>query len=287
MKGLLLAITAALFLSVTNITTALHYEAGSTPMTFLVGRYLLFVIFTMIVLLFLRKLQSVPLPILPHAIVAGTLNAAGAVALGFAFARIEVGLAVLLLYLYPLMTELLVAGLDRRRPDTRIIVALCLMLAGLTLALDVRRPALDPYGVALAVLAAFAFSTSFIWTDRTLYSLSNSMRVLTLGSVGLVFVIVLAGVLGGVVWPLPSQSAVITLIAATSSFSFAYVALFAAIAALGSTLATRMMNLEPPVTLGLAWLILNESLSALQIMGCGIVLASLIGSKVWVRSVEK
>ena len=284
MRGVSLALAAALSLSATNIATGLHYAAGSTPMTFLVGRYALFVVGASLVLAALGLLRPVPRTLLQHAIGAGVLNAAGAVALAFAFARIEVGLAVLLLYLYPMLTELLVAALDRRKPGRRALVSLLSALAGLALALDVGRPAVDGGGVALAVLAAFAFSSSFVWADRGLGTLSNAMRVLALGFVGLVFVGALASVARGVVWPLPNVAAVTTLLAATSSFSIAYVSLFAAIALAGSPVTTRLMNLEPVATIALAWALLGETLSAQQLLGCLIVVIALLGSQSWRRA---
>ncbi len=54
------------------------------------------------------------------------------------------------------------------------------------------------------------------------------------------------------------------------------VALLAAIDDVGPSLASILLTLEPPVTVLLAWLALDERLSALQLAGGAVILAAMV-----------
>ncbi len=72
--------------------------------------------------------------------------------------RIPVGLATLLLYLYPALVLLLDWGLQGRRPSRRALGALGLALAGVALALGFPASRLDAAGVALGAGSALGYA---------------------------------------------------------------------------------------------------------------------------------
>lgn len=61
------------------------------------------------------------------------------------------------------------------------------------------------------------------------------------------------------------------------------VALLAAIGDIGPSLARILLTLEPPVTVLLAWLVLSEQLSALQLAGGAVILAAMIANSAAAR----
>ena len=50
--------------------------------------------------------------------------------------------------------------------------------------------------------------------------------------------------------------------------------MFRSVSVAGATLTSLIMNLEPPVTVVLAWLVLGDSLRAVQLVGIAITIAA-------------
>mgnify|MGYP000545041979 CR=1 FL=1 len=279
-SGLLLGIGAALSISLTNVFSRLHFEAGSNPVTFMLVRYVLFVAIVATGLALLGRLPRVAARQVPDTVGAGLLNVIGATCLAFAIERVEVGLAIAVLYLFPILTSLIGAALDRRRPPGIALAALALAFIGLVLALDIggdARP--DPLGLAFAFGAALSIAGSFVWIERRLDTLGDAARTLGLATVALGFVVALAGVRGGVVFPLPSAWAWLTLVIATVTFGAAYAAMFAAISRVGATTTSMLMNLEPPATAVLATLLLGDRLSGTQLLGIALVVIAVLSAQ--------
>ena len=275
--GLAFGLVAALAISLTNVFSRLHFEAGSNPVTFMLARYVLFVAALVLALVAAGRLPRIAARHVPDIVGAGLLNVAGATCLAFAIERVEVGLAIAVLYLFPILTLLMGALLDRRRPEPVALAALALAFVGLVLALDVgggTRP--DPLGLGFALAAAFCIASSFVWLERRLGALGDAARLLGLSVVALGFVIGLAVLKGGVVFPLPGARAWLTLLVATASFGAAYVAMFAAISRVGATTTSMLMNLEPPATAVLATLMLGDALKATQMLGIALVVAAVL-----------
>ena len=268
------ALLAAVAISVTNVATALHYAAGSNPVTFLLARYVLFVGALGLWLVASGRLRPLAAEHRVHLWGAGLLNAAGASSLSFAIERLPVALAIAILYLFPLFTLLIDHAVRRERPSLGLLAALVAAFAGLALALDVRAAVPDPVGVGFALFAAISIAASFVWVERRLGAMSDLVRTFRIGVAGLAFAVVLAAGTRDVVWPFPSVSTWTTLLVASATFGIAYLAMFRSVSVAGATLTSLIMNLEPPVTVVLAWLVLGDSLRAVQLVGIAITIAA-------------
>jgi len=285
--GLLLGVTAALSISLTNVFSRLHFEAGSNPVTFLLGRYILFVAIVAAGLAIAGRLPRIERRYWPDLAIAGLLNVSGAASLAFAIERLQVSLAIAVLYLFPIFTLLMDSALRRRAPAPWAVAALALAFAGLLLALGVvggdagagRAPP-DPVGLAFALGAAVGIAASFVWMEHRLAALGDSARVLGLAGVGLGFAVGLSLIGGGVIWPLPSAEAWITLVVATATFGAACAAMFTAISRIGATSTSTLMNLEPPATALFAMLLLGDRSSPGQMLGIGVVVAAVLLAQV-------
>lgn len=279
--GVALAVVAATAISVTNVASRLHFEAGSNPSTFLLWRYLLFLA-ALIVLVKWNGRALWPDARRRDLFMAGLLNVIGAGSLAFAIERIPVALAVTILYLFPCMTVLTDAWLARRWPNRLVLLAVVLALIGLAMALGLGSAgtgAVDLLGLVFAFVAAAGIASSLMWSERRLGMLDELPRLYGLTVTGTVAVIVLSGVSADVVWPFTTLERGLTLVAAALGFMIATSAVFAAVARVGAARTSILMNLEPPVTVLLAWLLLDERLATMQLLGIAIVLAAVLMSQ--------
>ena len=273
--GMLLGVTAALSISLTNVFSRAHFEAGSTPTTFLVGRYVIFVVLLTVLFAVTRRLRRISSHDSLELAVAGSLNFLGATCLAFAIQRLQVSMAVAVLYLFPFFVLFTGALLDRRAPHWQTLCGLCVAFVGLLMVLDIgtgARP--DPIGILFAVLAAFGISSSFVYIERRLTHLGDAMRLYGISVVGLCGALVLAASTGGVVWPLPQPDGWSTLLVATASFGLASAAMFMAVSRIGATATGLLMNLEPPATAVFAVMLLGDLLTPMQFAGVLIVIVS-------------
>ena len=272
-------------ISLTNVASRAHFEAGSTPSTFLVGRYVIVVVLLTAFFSITGHLRALSRRDTLDVAIAGSLNLIGASGLAFAIQRLPVSLAVAVLYLFPFFALFIGAALDRRVPRISTLLALCVAFFGLVLALDVggtTRP--DPIGLLFAVMAAFGIATSFVSIERRLDHMGDAMRLYGINVAGLVGAVILAMVTADVVWPLPSPGGWSTLLVATATFAVASAAMFMAVSRIGATTTSLLMNLEPPATALLAVLILGDALTTLQFAGIVIVIAAITSARYFGRT---
>ena len=248
-------------------------------MTFLLGRYVLFTAALGLWLVASGRLRPLAPEHRVHLWGAGLLNAAGASSLSFAIERLPVALAIAILYLFPLFTLAIDHAARRERPSPALLAALAVAFAGLALALDVRAVVPDPAGVGFALFAAISIAASFVWVERRLGAMEDLARTFRIGVAGLAFAVVLTAGTADVVWPFPSGSTWTTLLVASASFGIAYLAMFRSVSVAGATLTSLIMNLEPPVTVVLAFLVLGDSLRAAQLLGIGITVAAVAAAQ--------
>jgi len=202
-----------------------------------------------------------------------------------AVARIPVGLALLAFNTYPLWTALAAWLLYRHRPERAILVAMPLILVGLALALDVSGAAsgLDAAahwnrigsGVGFALVAAAAFGLVLVLTQHEVADLDGRLRTaLTMGFVG---VLALLGSLmqGGLHWP-NAAAGWWGLAALTLLYGTAFTIMFTLLPKLGVVGSSPILNVEPVAALGLAWLLLGQSVSAVQIAGALLVVGTVM-----------
>jgi len=279
LRGIALGAAAAVLISLTNVFSRLHFEAGSNPVTFLLARYAIVVLVLWIVLAALGRVPRIGRRHARDLVIAGVLNVTGAGALAFAIERVEVSLAIAVLYLFPFFTLLFSCLSRRERPSRATLVALVVAFAGLVLVLGVGGATPDPLGLGCALVAAVGIAASFTWIERTLGELGDAARLFGLTLVGLGAAIALALIGGDVVWPLPAPEAWSTLLVATASFGAASGAMFMAIARIGALPTAMLMNLEPPATALLAVLVLGDTLAPIQLAGIALVVAAVLAAQ--------
>ena len=260
----------------TGITlVALIYEDGANVHAVNLSRVLALAV-VMALVLAVRRIS----PVLPpgqalRCVLVGVLFCGDLYGLLSSVRYIPVGLAILIIYTYPLMVA--VAGwlmgtesftLDR-------LLAILAAFAGLALALHTPDDAIDWRGVAWAVFTAVVFSALLIVSDRTMRGVDRRilMLYLTCTAAGIVGLVSLTAV--SLEWPRTDQGWTL-LAASTGLYVVASTLLFVAIKMIGPLRTAIIDNSAPIWAIVLAALLLDQRMSALQLFGGALVIGAVL-----------
>ena len=263
-----------------DVPTAVSFRSGATALV--VGALLLI----QRVPLALTARQRKALPLI------GVLIAIQSLCLYSAVARLPVALALLVFNSFPLMTALWARVLYRHRPERALLIAMPVILLGLVLALDVLGAASGlgaagqwreiGAGVAFALGASTTFGLALVLTQHEAGGLDGRLRTFAT----MAMVALLAG--AAVVWrcglALPVAPAgwwglaLLTLLYGTG-----ITILFTVLPRLGVVGNSAVMNVEPVFALVLAWLILDQHIAPVQVVGALVV----VGAVIWLGTRRK
>ena len=276
--GTLTVFGAALMFSINNVAIPLVYQHGSEAFSLVAARYL--VLCGVIVILGLTLRQSLLLPRRDWfaATGAGTASVLAVMALLASIIRLPVGLAILLLYTYPIMTGLMTSVVSRTWPGLGQFACLAVALAGVAISLQIDHFVLDPIGLCLGIAAAFLYSVSLIWSGRALRQappLALSLHMAVCGyfiSWALVFA-------GHGFQPPTDQSGWLALLVCAVAFSLGFLGIYRGVQLAGPMRTTMLMNIEPVLTAAFAFVMLGEPLTAPKFIGGAIVIAAVLASQ--------
>jgi drug/metabolite transporter (DMT)-like permease len=218
--ALLLLLTATLFAS-NHIAARLAFDHGTSVATAVAVRSATTVVVVLALLLATRTSLRLPLRTLKRAVLIGLLLSVQSYCLYAAVARLPVALALLTFNIFPILLAAITWLATGQRPGRRTLIAMPVILMGLTLALNVLGigvavPPVDAVdavdaaagsgvaarwstmsaGVGFALTAASAFAFALYLTSRWLGGIDGRLRaVLTMATVGVV--VVLLGSLAG------------------------------------------------------------------------------------------
>ena len=216
----------------------------------------------------------------------GLLIAVQSLCLYSAVARIPVALALLISNTFPIMLALLTWALGGPRPSRRSSAIMGVILVGLVLALDLptqlgaaqETDATWWAGVGFALLAAAVFASGLWITDHKLKALRGPVRsFITMAIV--VLTIALAGaaglVPGGMNGP-QTETGWWALGGLMLFYGLSFSVLFVTLPRLNMPENAPVMNIEPVASLLLGWLLLGQTLAAVQLLGGAVVLAGIV-----------
>ena len=272
--GFLVALAAAVTISVTNVLVPMVYAVGSNAATLVVLRFGFFLVVCGLWL----KWQSITFTLtraqLKHCAGAGLFYAVGSGALITAFGLMPVSLVILIFYTYPLLTRLIECALDRRLPTLFELACLLAALAGLGLCLGVGLRQLNGPGLAFSSLAALAITGAFLWSGRRLRAVEPPVQTFYMAGMGLIAA--LAYTVATASWaPPPLETFAISVkAAAVITSAAAFLAMFAGVRMIGASRTAMVMNLEPVLTVALAIALLEETLTTHQFFGAILVVAA-------------
>ena len=263
-----------------DVPTAVSFRSGATALV--VGALLLM----QRVPLALTARQRKALPLI------GVLIAIQSLCLYSAVARLPVALALLVFNSFPLMTALWARVLYRHRPERALLIAMPVILLGLVLALDVLGAASGlgaagqwreiGAGVAFALGASTTFGLALVLTQHEAGGLDGRLR--TFATMAMVALLAGAAVVwrGGLALPVAPAGwwglALLTLLYGTG-----ITILFTVLPRLGVVGNSAVMNVEPVFALVLAWLILDQHIAPVQVVGALVV----VGAVIWLGTRRK
>nr|WP_244634531.1 DMT family transporter [Frigoribacterium sp. CFBP 8754] len=203
-----------------------------------------------------------------------------------AIQHIPVGTAILLEYMAPLLLVVIAWVATRRRPAAVVLVGSAVAAAGLLLVVSPGGGgALDPVGIALGVAAMVCCAGYFVIAALP----SDGLPPVALAASGLLVGSALLGLLGltGLV-PFTATADDVVVLGSTVPWwvpmlvvglvatSLAYATSITASSMLGSRLASFVGLLEVAAAAIWAWVLLDEQLTALQLVGGALIVAGIV-----------
>jgi len=275
LSGSILALTSALAFAFSNASAIVAFHAGSNPLTLAAARFVLPAL--MLATWLTIQNRSVWLPTRDGwlAVGLGAITAGYTWALLSAIAAIPLGLAILIFYLFPLATTIILGALGRERLGWKTIVAILVAFVGLALALDPRVGALNFGGVLLAFAAALGLGIVVAVSSRTFRAGDSRPLTLYLASVAAVLLIAFCALHGDLALP-NTINGWAGFVAAAFFYAFAMIAFFIAVSLVGPVRSSLLCYAEPVVSAGLGVALFGESLTFTQMAGIILVIAALI-----------
>ena len=274
--GIIFALVTACGLGSITTQAKIAYSDGSNAMTLMLIRFLISTLVFGLILVIRRANFAVAKPQRPGLFLVGLIWSGAMICYLLSVESISVSLAVLILYTYPLQV-LIYSILRRQLQASGLLVCLfaCAFI-GLYLALSGGELKTDPKGILFVSLASCGAAFTFVCGARVAPRMSPLLMTFWVNAIGLVLILPLMP--GQLVLP-ASMKGNIALIAATLFYLIAILSQFQALARLPAARAAFLLNLEPVVSILLAYLVLNELLSTTQwggvVLVIGVVLLSL------------
>lgn len=278
--GIAVIVGVGLFFALGNTLANVAYAGGSDPVSLSTARFL----FPAFALAAILALAGKP-PTLPRrdgviALALGIVTAVYTLALLSAIEILPVALAVLIFFLFPILTSLILAVMGWERLSVTTIAAGVLAFAGLALALGVSRRELSLEGIIYSGIAALGLAIVSAVSSRVIRSGDPrpvTLYILTMASVVAIVIVLFRGE-----YSLPQTAAGLWGFAGSVVFSgLAMIGFFVAISLIGPARATLFQYGEPFFTMGTAFLFLGQTLTSLQILGAAVVVGALVGEKVF------
>jgi drug/metabolite transporter (DMT)-like permease len=196
-----------------------------------------------------------------------------------ALTLIDASLERALLFTYPAMVVLATAALRRRRPGNGVMAAIALTWAGVALAVgafDGHVLEANARGSAYVLLCAATFATYFLASER---------YTRLVGSLAFTAFAMTGAAAGLLAFYLPRHAALPTVPDATSGWLMLVLVLFSTVAPalmlaegirrVGAERGAIVSTVGPPFTIVVAWLLLDERLTAVQLLGTGLIVVGI------------
>jgi drug/metabolite transporter (DMT)-like permease len=249
------------------------YDAGGDPATLVALRFVLAAI-AFGAWLAISGVRRLPRRDVMLAVALGAAQLGYTAALVYGFEVAPVSLVVLLFYTYPVLVTVGAMWLFGERLTTVGVVLVGIAAVGLVLAIGA--PSTVTFAGIACGLGAGIGHTIVILSSRGL--MQRGLRIPEIATLSYAgpAVVCLVLVITGVIALPPSSAAGLApgLAFAIIGSAMPYVLFYRAIAVIGAALAALLATLEPFVAVSLAFALLGERLSALQLAGGALILAA-------------
>ncbi len=199
---------------------------------------------------------------------------------------IPVGLAILVLYIYPIIVTVITSVMERRALSIPMMTAMLIVFVGLAFALRASAEDFHWLGIGFAFAATVGMCGLVMVSAAAMKGQTRSV-VMTYALTGASLMMTLVA-LGGVDIVFPDSGAGLTaLFAATALYTLATGLLFVAIAMIGPVGFAVIDNTVPVWAILFGFLILGETLSGLQYFGAFLVIAGVTAIQIVQQTKDK
>ncbi len=278
--GMAVTLGAALALAINNVSFPYVHAAGWNAQSVVLMRFC----FATVVIAFFVLLSGRSFALagrdMGHAFGSGITVAIGAIGLLGSFQFIPVSLAIVIIYTNPVLTAVMLSIWQRRAPSFIQIICLITAFIGVAVSTGLDLSSLDPRGLVLALISAAGFALSFAWNGVKLRHADAMVVTLYMVLSGGIATAAFILTSGSFLAPATAIGWLLFMIPACC-FTFAMLGMFEGVKRIGGGPAAMLMNLEPIFTVGLAPVVLGETLTPMHIAGGILVIASVFVSEQW------
>ena len=222
----------------------------------------------------------------PRALLAvGFLIAIQSYCLYSAVARLPVALALLGFNTYPLWIALWARILYKHQPEPAVLRVMPIMLIGLALALDVLGAssglgaqgqwAVIGEGVFFALAAAALFGIAMVFTQHEAGDLDGRLRTFSTMTCVAILAWLMIGTQTGLHLP-DAPEGWLGLCMLSLLYGTGFTIMFTVLPRLGVVGNSAIMNVEPVFALVLAWVLLNQAIAPIQVVGALVVVSTVM-----------
>jgi drug/metabolite transporter (DMT)-like permease len=273
--GIVVALVSAASFAVANTLAGVAYEGGTDPLTLSTTRFIL----PALVLLVILRATGRPLLMKGRAnwagITLGLLTVIYNFALLSAIELLPVSIAILIFYLFPILTAFFLAALGWGRLTPTMVVGALVAFLGLALVLAVQFDELDRIGMIFGLVSAVGFAIVCTISNRIMRGRDSRQGTFYISAVATLVMIAIS--LGVGEFNLPVTAAGWAgFMGSHVLYAAAIIGLYTSISMVGAAATTFFSNLEPLVVVGASYILLGQSISPWQMVGVAIVVGALI-----------
>jgi drug/metabolite transporter (DMT)-like permease len=274
-RGVVMALAVGIAFASNTSLAAYSYRDGATPLAVLLARSCTAFVLLNLLMMARKVPRMLPMPQRRMALMIGCVFASYSYGVLVAIKYLPVGLVVATFYTFPILIGIVEWWSGRQPFNSRTALALAIAFTGILLALDVRGAQLHRIGIVLCLLGAVGVTT--VMTLSAKVRGSGDSRPVTLHMLGtaLSLFTLVAIFHGGVGLP-QSPPAWAAFVGATLFYSFGVITLFVVLADIGPVKASLIMNIEPVTSVLLGFLLLDQRLGALQLVGIALVVSAVL-----------
>jgi drug/metabolite transporter (DMT)-like permease len=273
--GIGLALVSAVFFALANTLAGVAYKGGSNPFTLSATRFVLPALLLFVILVFTRKsVVLAPRPALV-ATVLGVISVIYTFALLKAIELLPVTIAILIFYLFPILTAFMLAALGAMRLTGKTVLSAVIVFFGLSLALAVQFGELDTVGMLAGLVSAVGFAVVCAASNRLMAAQDSRVVTMYLSVAATIAMIVVSPFATGIQFPVTTAGWWGFLLS-NLLYAAAIIGFYRSIAMVGAGAATFFLNLEPIVVIGLGYILLGQTISWWQAVGVVIVVVALV-----------
>lgn len=276
LKGSIYIVFSAFMYATLPILVKLAYAAGLSPGITLLLRYFFSFVLLAILIKFFRYGRLLALS--PWVIAQGIFLTVSGLFYFLALQTLSAGLTTVIFFAHPVFVAILSILIFRERFVPRLFLGLALAVLGIALisGLGGVGPDLPARGIIFALLACLGYSLYSVIGQKTLVNYEPLTITATLSLLALIILVPIYHRELVFLGSLTLTQLLITAAMAVLNTVLAVLFFLKGIQKIGATRATLISTAEPVFCIIMAFLILGETLSGIEIMGSGLVFISML-----------